>query len=83
MCEVKEKKISKNLVPALAIPAIFGCPIICCGIPGNIVIILGGKVFGSSNPLSLLVISLQAIENSLKSNWPSPLTSAKPLEYGQ
>ena len=39
----------------------------------------GGRVLGSSIPFSLRFISLQATENSLKSIFPSPFISDKPL----
>ena len=39
----------------------------------------GGRAEGSSNPLSFMLMSLQAMENSFRSIWPSPFTSARPL----
>lgn len=39
----------------------------------------GGKPFGISKPLSLRLINLHAIENSLMSIFPSASVSARPL----
>ena len=65
------------------LPAAFiripGCGIIPGIIPGITGIIWGGNVWGNSTPFNFPVINLQAIENSLTSIWPSPLTSANPL----